>query len=84
MDAPASPTSVAEATAVVLGVRRVGRTHTAETATSLKAVEAALALDGQASVVVTADAATVDALREWLAQLAGRGVRPYRASEIAL
>jgi len=84
VDAPASPTSVAEATAVVLGVRRVGRTHTVEPSTSLKAVEAALALDGQASIVVTADASTVDALGAWLAQLAGRGVRPYRASEIAL
>jgi len=84
VDAPASPTSVSEATAVVLGVRRVGRTHTLDASTSLKAVEAALALDGQATVVVPADAAGLDALGAWLGELALRGVRPYRASETAL
>jgi len=84
VDAPASPTSVAEATAVVLGVRRVGRTHTLDRLTSLSAVEAALALDGHATVVVPADSAALEALGSWLATLAQRGIRPYRASETAL
>jgi polysaccharide deacetylase 2 family uncharacterized protein YibQ len=85
----ASPTSVAEATARVLGVRLTKRTHvldapSQEVSAAQKAVEAALVLEGAAVAVVQGDAANLQVLRTWLLDLERRRIRLYRASETAL
>jgi len=85
----ASPTSVAEATARVLGVRLTRRTHvldapSQEVSAAQKAVEAALVLEGAAVAVVQGDATNLSVLRTWLLDLERRRIRLYRASELAL
>ena len=89
VDDRASPTSVAEATARVLGVRLTQRTHvldapSQEVSAAQKAVEAALVLEGAAVAVVQGDATNLSVLRTWLLDLERRRIRLYRASELAL
>ena len=88
VDDRTSPASVAEATAKVMGVRTTARTHAVDLpgrdpAAALEAIESALVLDGRAVAVAHGQPATIAVLGPWLEGLSRRGIRLYRASEIA-
>jgi polysaccharide deacetylase 2 family uncharacterized protein YibQ len=83
------PTSLSQATARVVGVRSVRATHRIDDegealAARLRAVEAALVLDGHAVVVLTPRPGTLVALRPWLDGLRQRRIHLLRLSEVAL
>ena len=89
LDERTTPASVVETAARAAGVRAAVRTHFLDTTgdalqATLRAVEAALVLDGHAVVVARPDPATLAALRGWLDRLAERKIHLLRASEIAL
>ncbi len=87
LDDRSSPASVAEATAGALGVRTATRSHYLDREDgppdpALRAIEAALVLDGSAIVVAPADPEVLLALRPWLARLGERKINLLRVSEI--
>lgn len=84
-----TPASLTEAAARVVGVRAARATHHIDDegealAARLRAVEAALVLDGSAVVVLTPRPGTLVALRPWLAGLRQRQIHLLRLSEIVL
>ncbi len=88
LDNRAAATSVAEATARVLGVRTAARTHfldaVDELTARLNSIEAALVLDGYALVVAPPTPGTLLALQGWMQALQGRGIHFFRLSETVL
>lgn len=88
LDNRASPVSVAEPTARVLGVRTAVRTHFLDAGvdlqTRLKSIEAALVLEGHAIVVTPPAADTLLALQGWVRDLRQRRIHVFRLSEIVL
>lgn len=87
LDGGASPASVAQPAAQALGVRTAARTHRLEArgdalAAELRAVEAALVLEGHAVVIARPDAETLTALGPWLEGLRERNIHLLRLSEI--
>ncbi|MEZ4473389.1 MAG: divergent polysaccharide deacetylase family protein [bacterium] len=82
-----SPTSLIEPTARVAGVRTARFTHRIDDegealAARLRAIEAALVLDGHALVVVAPRPGALIGLRSWLDGLERRGIHLLRLSEV--
>ena len=88
LDNRASPASVAEPTARVLGVRTAVRTHFldagADLGARLKSIEMALVLEGHAVVVASPAPDTLLALQGWVRGLEERNIHVFRLSEIVL
>jgi polysaccharide deacetylase 2 family uncharacterized protein YibQ len=89
LDNRTSPASVAEATARSMGVRVAVRTHYLDVPgqdlrANLRAVEAALVLDGHAVVVARPDPSTLAALAPWLRELGRKNIHLLRLSEVVL
>ncbi len=89
LDNRTSPASVGEATARSMGVRAAVRTHYLDVPgqdvrANLRAVEAALVLDGHAVVVARPDPSTLAALAPWLQALGRRNIHLLRLSEVVL
>lgn len=89
IDGRVAPDSVAGLAAQTMGVRTAPRTHYLDASgeplpARLRAVEAALVLDGRAVVVAQPEPATLRALGPWLEGLARRQIHLLRASEIVL
>jgi polysaccharide deacetylase 2 family uncharacterized protein YibQ len=89
LDDRTSPASVAEVTAQAMGVRVAARTHYLDVpgqdlTANLRAVEAALVLQGHALVVARPEPATLTALKPWLEDLRRRNIHLLRLSEIVL
>ncbi|MCB9522969.1 MAG: divergent polysaccharide deacetylase family protein [Myxococcales bacterium] len=89
LDGDQGAASLAAPAAKALGVRLGAVTHRLgkpgdDLATRLKAVEAALVLEGRAVVLADATPEVLVALRRWLGGLNDRGIALLRLSEIAL
>ncbi len=89
VDPGASAASLAAPAAQTLGVRLATATHTLgadgdDVDARLKAIEAALVLEGHAVVLARPTPTVLVALRRWLPSLSGRGIHLLRVSEIAM
>ncbi len=81
------PASVAEATAIALGLRRASASHhlsSDDFELRLRDVEAALMLEGRALLLVPAEARTLGTLPSWLESLRTQGIQLLRLSEVVL
>jgi polysaccharide deacetylase 2 family uncharacterized protein YibQ len=79
--------ALAEASTRIVGVRSVRRTHHIDAhgeplAARLRAVEAALVLEGEAVVIVHPRPAALVAIRPWLEGLRRRKINLLRVSEL--
>lgn len=87
LDDPAGKSTLADATTRIVGVRSARRTHHIDAhgeplAARLRAVEAALVLEGEAIVVVHPRPAALVAIRPWLEGLRRRKINLLRVSEL--
>ena len=87
LDRRTSPASLAIPTARAMGIRGIPRTHEVtggegDLQARLRAIEAALVLDGHAVVVVEPDVELIVALKTWLTKLNDRKIRILRLSEV--